>query len=680
MFRLFGVSIPDFVKYILGLLLFVYVPGRAILWAARVEAGRLANTILSLALGLTSTAVIYKFAGFLNAEAVFFLWILAGAVFFVFKIVKRPPRGAAPALRVTPEGIGLACVALAVLLMLVADNYRNALPQPDGSIVVNTRAYDGFLRDAVVRELSHTIPPQMPFAAGYPLSYHYGMDLFNAIFYKYLHIGVPDLNHRLSMTFFFALLVLTSYLFVRELSGSGMAAVLAAFLLIFGGGGLAYLSTLFWGVSQWGNAFFTFHFVNFVNVNSFLPGLAILWAGFTALSRYLRTDRTAWLPVAAFLLAASLEFKMFFAFPLFAALGASAGIGLLFRHDPRILRATVWTVAFSAPLLVMSFLSNRGGPKFVFSLRFVDWIWFSLSGLKLRGLLGSWTALVHQSKVSPESLLASVAAIALFFLGGFGLNALAFPSLLRGMRSRRTEDRIRLFLGFFAAACVAYFFFVRVTLGGKPRNFTNTYVYTMAPLVLGFFLVERIAAVLAGKRRVWKVLAVTAVLALMVPNTARFLWIKVRAPQPLVVSRNFLEAADWLSGNSPAESVVLTAPEVRLACYFADRRVVLEDSVFSFVSWHLTQDQQKEREDEIRRFFENPGSNGDILVKYGVGYVWTRAGDRRLGSPGEAGLEVAVGAESGIRRTPGGPKTLRLQRVFGNQEFEIFSVREEAPG
>jgi hypothetical protein len=658
MLRLLGFPLLDFVKYIVGLLLIVYVPGRAILWAARLEAGRLANTTLSLVLGLTSTAVIYKLAGFLKAEAVFFFWILACAVFFVFKSVKRSPRGPARAFRVTPEGIGLACVALAVLLMLVADNYRNALPQPDGSIIVHTRAYDGFLRDAVVRELSHTVPPQMPFAAGYPLSYHYGMDLFNAIFYKYIHIGVPDLNHRLSITFFFALLVLTSYLFVRDLSGSGMAGVLAAFLVIFGGGGLAYLSTLFWGVSQWGNAFFTFHFVNLVNVNSFLPGLAILLAGFYALSRYLRTDRTAWVPLASFLLAASLEFKMFFAFPLFAALGAAAGIGLLFRHDPRMLKATAWTAAFSAPLLALSFLSNRGGPQFVFSPRFVDWIWFSLSSLKLRSLLEPWTALVHQSKISLESLLASGAAIVLFFVGGFGLNALAFPSLLRGMRSRRKGDQIRLFLGLFAAACVAYFFFVRVTLGGKPRNFTNSYVYAMAPLILCFFLTEWIAAVLAGKRRVWKVGAVAAVLALSVPNTAHFLWIKVRSPQPLVISRDFLEAARWLSGNSPAESIVLTAPDVRLGCYFADRRVVLEDSAFSFVSWHLTQDQQKEREDDIRRFFGNPGSNGDVLIKYRVSYVWTRAGDRRLGSS----------------------QTLPLQCVFGNQEYELFRVQKEPPG
>ena len=679
-FFCYGVSVPDFLKYLFGLLVFVYMPGRVILRAARLEPGRPAATALSLALGLTSTVVIYKFAAFAGAEALYLLWVLACAVVLVLRAVRRPPRLRDLAFRVTPAGAGLAFVAVSVLLMLVADNYRNALRQPDGSIVVHTRAYDGFLRDAVVRELSHSVPPQMPFAAGYPLSYHYGMDLFNSIFYRYLHIGVPDLNHRLSMTFFFALLLLTSYLLIGELGGSASASVMGAFLVVFGGGGLSYLSTLFWGVPQWGNVFYTFHFVNFVNVNSFLPGLGVLLAGFFALSRYLRSDGPSWLPVSAFLLAASLEFKVFFAVPLFAALGVSAIAALLLGRGPRLIKAALWTGIFSVPLTAASLLSNRGGPRFVFSPEFVDWIRFTLANLKFRALLEPWTGLVHQARITPVALLAAAAAVALFLLGGFGLNALALPSLLRGMKSGKEADRIRLFLGSFAAACVAYFFFAHVSLGGKPRNFTNSYVYTLAPIVLGFFWAERLGAFIAGRRRAWKVLILAGVIALSVPNTARFLWIKVGSPQPLVISRGFLEAADWLNRNSASDSVVMTAPDVRLACYFADRRVVLEDSPFSFVSWHLTGAQEKERSDDIRRFFVGPRPNGDALVKYHVSYVWTRAGDGRLGSLGDAGIEVAVEGGPGARAAPGVSKALRLERVFGNQEFEIFRVREAMPG
>lgn len=679
-FLRFGVSGPDYLKYLFGLLVFVYIPGRVILRAAKLEPDRPAATALSLTLGLTSTVVIYKFAAFAGAEVVYFLWVLACVAVLVIRALRRPPRLRDPGFRVTPAGAGLALVAASVLLMLVADNYSNALRQPDGSLLVHTRAYDGFLRDAVVRELSHSVPPQMPFAAGYPLGYHYGMDLFNSIFYKDLRIGVPDLNHRLSLTFFFALLLLMSYLFIGELGGSATASVLGAFLVVFGGGGLSWLSTLFWDTPQWGNVFYTFHFVNFVNVNSFLPGLAVLLAGFFALSRYLKSDGPSWLPVSAFLLAASLEFKVFFAFPLFSALGVSAVTALLFGRGPRLLKAALWTGIFSVPLTAASLLSNRGGPHFVFSPQFVDWIRFTLANLKLRALLEPWAELAHHARMTPVTVLSAVAAVALFFLGGFGLNALALPSLLRGMKSGKEEDRIRLFLGFFTVACVVYFFFAHVSLGGRPRNFTNSYVYTLAPIVLGLFWAERLGAFIAGKRRVLKILAVAGVVALSVPNTARFLWIKVGSPQPLVISRAYLEAADWLSRNTAGESVIMTAPGVRLGCYFADRRVVLEDSPFSFVSWHLTGAQEKERKDDVQRFFEDPRLNGDALIKYRVSYIWTRAGDRGLRVPEDAGLEIAVEAGPGTRAVPRGPKSLKLERAFGNREFEILRVEEASPG
>ena len=186
--------------------------------------------------------------------------------------------------------LGCVFVFMAVFVMLSVDNYRNGLRQPDGSVVINTRAYDGFLRSAVVRELSHSVPPQMPFAAGFPLSYHYGMDLFNAIFYKHLHIGVLDLNHRLSLTFFFVLLVLGLLIFLRELAHSDRAAILGAFLVIFGGGGLSYLATVLWKIPQWGNVFYSFYFVNFINVNSYLPGLAVVGAGLASFGRVSHGD------------------------------------------------------------------------------------------------------------------------------------------------------------------------------------------------------------------------------------------------------------------------------------------------------------------------------------------------------------------------------------------------------
>ena len=160
-------------------------------------------------------------------------------------------------------------------------------------MLINTHYYDGFIRNAVVRELSHSVPPQMSFASGFPIGYHYGMDLFLSIFYRHLGLGVLDLIHRFSLTWFFLLFITSMFIFVREMSSSQGAALLAAFLAVFGSGGFAYLATYLLGIYQWGNIFYSFYFFNFAGINSILPAFAVLGTGFFALSRALKTGSPA---------------------------------------------------------------------------------------------------------------------------------------------------------------------------------------------------------------------------------------------------------------------------------------------------------------------------------------------------------------------------------------------------
>ena len=63
-------------------------------------------------------------------------------------------------------------------------------------------------------------------AAGLPISYHYDMNLFAAAFYKYLKLGVADLFHRLTLTFYFASLLLALYAFLRRWASSAGAALM----------------------------------------------------------------------------------------------------------------------------------------------------------------------------------------------------------------------------------------------------------------------------------------------------------------------------------------------------------------------------------------------------------------------------------------------------------------------
>jgi hypothetical protein len=179
----FNISFVDFIKFLLGLLIIVYIPGQVLYWLIRLKTCKVEMVALSLTIGMVSSTFVYKFSMILNFEVVFFLWLILTACIFVFFLIKNPLQKKDFTFRITPTGTSFLIIILLVFSVLVMDNYRNGLKKEDGSVVVNMHYYDGLRQNAVIRELSHSVPPQMPFAAGTPLAYHYGMDLFISIFY-----------------------------------------------------------------------------------------------------------------------------------------------------------------------------------------------------------------------------------------------------------------------------------------------------------------------------------------------------------------------------------------------------------------------------------------------------------------------------------------------------------------
>ncbi|MHB8093515.1 MAG: hypothetical protein ACYDH0_01090 [Candidatus Aminicenantales bacterium] len=338
--------------------------------------------------------------------------------------------------------------------------------------------------------------------------------------------------------------------------------------------------------------------------------------------------------------------------------------------------ALLGTGACAAPLLAAAWLNNHGGPAFLFRLKLVNWIPDMLLELKCDGMLAAWNSLVRDSNVDPKTIGPVVLAVIIFFVGGFGLNLFGIPLLWRKIRRPDREGPMPVFLGAFAAVCIGYFFLVHVSLGGAARNITNNYVYWLAPIILCFFWSERLMAFVAGKRLPWKSLIVGLVLAVSVPNTAWMMWNKVRSPQPRVFYKDFLETAAWLNANTRPDDIVLNSASTRFVCYVADRRVVLDDTVQSFPTWHMTVPQYKERQRDIARFFAEPRLNAGVLSKYGVSYVWALRGEGLLGSDPSPSLPIPCYEDLGTATIRKFRKTRRLELVFRNGQNALYRVNE----
>jgi len=646
----FNVSFGDFIKFLLGLLIIVYIPGQALYWLARLMTRRVEMVALSLTIGMVTSTIVYKFSMILNFEVIFFLWLILTACIFVFFLIKKPPKKKDFIFQITAVGAAFFIIVLLVFSILIVDNYRNGLQKEDGSVVVHMRYYDGFLRSAVVRELSHSVPPQMPFASGLPIAYHYGMDTFISMFYRYLKIGILDLNHRLIMTFFFILLPLMSFSFIKDFTNSDKAALLGTFFILFGSGGFAYAATYLIGIPQWGNIFYSFYFFNITSVNSLLPAISVLLAGFFCLNKYLKTHRFAWLIVSSLLLALTLEYKMFFIGPVIGALFFTGVVTFIFRRDLSLLNVMILTSAFSFPLLITAHIHSQGGPKFVFKLNLVKWISFVLSDLKLSSLLSNWDGLIHHSQFDLTNVVLFFPTILIFFLGSFGLSLFSLPSIFRDFFSWKKCNQVRFFLISLFLSCILYFFSIRLYFNSRPRSYMNIYVFFIALIIISIFWSEIIIKIVSQKKLFWKILILFLVIILCIPNTTRFLWNKVHFPDPRVFPKTFIQAAEWFNKNTEFDSTILQPINVRYLCYFADRRVVLDDSAHSYLTWHLTTAQIRERGSDIGRFFQDPVFGADVLSKYNVSYIFVMNNVGFLGDTKQNSSQIICFSDLGTKK------------------------------
>lgn len=674
LFSRFGISVVDYGTFLLGLIFIVYVPGQSLCWMAKIHVRRVEMVTIAVAIGMVISTVLNRLFRMFHLEALFFLWLVVSAGYFIWFVVRNRSGMKGFSFRVTSVGVVFLIVILAVLFMLTIDNYQNGRRQPDGSVVINMKYYDGFLRNAVVRELTHSVPPQMPFASGLPLSYHYGMDLFISMFHRYLHLGVLDLIHRLTLTFFFLLLISALFIFIRELTSSENAALLGVSLVLFGSGGFAYGATYFLGIYQWGYIFFSLYLFIFLGINSLLPAMGILAAGLFCLSKFLKTHKVSWLLLASLLIALVLEYKMFFIGPIMGALLLSGILTYVFKRDFSLLKVFLCVMVLAFPLIIMAFLWNRGGPQFEFKLRFADWIWFSLRDLKLGFLRKPWVDLIHRSQYNLVNFLYAIPTICIFCIGSFGLSFFALPSLFKKLFSFKNSHPLRTFLIVLFGGCVLFFFFINLFLEERVRNITNVYVYFIGLIILQVFWSERVVNFCERRKRAWKILVISLVLVLSVPNTTRFLWLKSQDKKTVTYHASFMEASAWVNANTDPESVLLNSIRVKHTCYFMDRRVVLDNSAHSFITWHLTTSQIEERVEDIRTFFKQPRLNADILEKYSVSYVMGFYRDGYLGDPENHLSSISCFSNMGTVKIRKYKKSHELKLVFKNSGYFIFKV------
>jgi len=669
----FGISIREYTVFILLMLLFIFFPGQMILDWSKIKAEKALSLNLILASGLVSSILMAKFSRLIGAEFLFFVWIILAFLWWLSSTL-RPSLPVSSILILDFSlawKLSLILILVTFLAIIVSDNFYNGLILPSGELALRMRFYDGFLRIACIRELAHSFPPQMPFASGYPLSYHYGMDLFLSLFLRYGQLDVFDLSHRLGLTFFAFLFILSLSLFLRTFFRTRTLAIFGSFFLLFGSGGLAYLFSAILRAPFTGNIFFNFYFHDLISLNSLLPGLALFFSGLLALNLYEKQKDKSWLWLASLFLAAVFEFKVFLLVPIAGGLALATLIQFFVRKNKKIMPITLITALFSFPLLLTALIIGRGAMGYHFRIGPVDWIIHILRELRLEKLWATWQSLISGRENNLNAYLIAAASVAIFIVGTFGLSLVGIP---RTFRSLLHPSPTQSFLSACFLVSMATFFGVTPYLGRLNRNLLNIYIYYLGLIALAIFFLLEVEEKITPWKKTKKMIILSLVGLLSLPNTFFYLQSRLSRPEIRLFSRHLLEAASWVEKNTPPETVILHPSDMRYICYFAGRRVVLDNSIHSYLPFHLPRPKIRERLADIDRFFNAPEKNLDVLMKYNVNYIWMDQ-QRKSGSQKDNNGKIILQAET--LSSPSFSDKVILLPVFTNEEHVIYQVLTE---
>lgn len=235
----------------------------------------------------------------------------------------------------------------ATVLMLALTQYPYNRVTGDGDFRLQPLVpFDTAFHVGLTRELTLGYPPQVPGIAGFPLSYHLGLDLVRAAALKWAAVDPYDAISRWDVTLWAIALVLALRRMTECLGGAPLAVDLAGFAPLLGDFSFLFFrnpQAHWWTDLLRGNLLLSVSFANPV-----VPALALALGTLIALSRCYERGRAGWWVLAGIQATAVAFFKVF----LGAQLALGLGVAALLRRERRRDFGIVCALALSSTLLL----------------------------------------------------------------------------------------------------------------------------------------------------------------------------------------------------------------------------------------------------------------------------------------------------------------------------------------
>ncbi len=528
----------SFPCFLLAVVLYIYLPGRFVLTWGRLQLLPLEHVCLALIIGLITSSLVYWLTAYLGVPRLFLAWPIVATAAWAMRSgdawsCLRTAQVAVDDQHLLLTGVLAAAGALLAVMPLY---YGNIVATPEGGLRFYLLPDVGF-HLSISNELTHSIPPQIPFVAGVPLVYHYAADIPAALLSDFAPLSTIDLVVRFVPTLFLGMTVLAVFTFSRAWLGSGCVAALVASLVLFGEDFAFIPGRLLHSPQCWSADCFgvptTYCLYTF---NPMQIALGLLFAALFCLQKWLKDGRRVWLLLTAVLIVAVLEYKVFVAFHLLLTLALAAPVLLLRYRDWRLVKLLCLAGGGAVLLLVPLWYSNQANARQEFHLTLPRYL---PALVEFVGLAGTkWgqpvLALFGDGPVTATGLaVCLLVVLPVYLLGSLGMRVLALPGLRRALGDRTPGGALRLLLALFVL------FGMTLTLACHVGNTHNSYnnsvwFYVQSKYIAWLFVAEVVVALGRWISRPLQVLAALAILVISLPSTVQFFAYFQRTPTETV--------------------------------------------------------------------------------------------------------------------------------------------------
>jgi len=623
-FSLYNVSIVNSISFFIVCIIFLFIPGYVLLKLTRVRIDDLPLVVVSVAIGMAISPMLYYFSGIILNHYLYLLVVFTALIYGSYVIHHDGDLSNLTAKGKKYNVLYILIPFAIIFLFLHLSHFTDVHFMNNGNVFFRSHyTTESVFHLGIINRAMATLPPTYPYASGYSMPYHIDMHIIGVILSKYGFIDTIKTTFIYLPYLLFFLLFAIAALFLKTMKHTGVVICIAFGLFLFASD-LGFIPgvlmdslngkpwTLVFKSTIWG--LFT--------LNGIIPAVIMLFTFLVILKKYLKEKNYTLLILLAIIVYASFRMKSSMG-PQIAACGAAVSIFMMFGNDRRLWSGLLLSMLAAGFFMSADLLLKPGFTENVSVLLLQP-----LNGMSHTASQLGVTAFINAVKQPLSHPVIFILFFVVYIIGFMGIRLLLFKYLADFFKTSLKHDGVFNFILLFSISGLILSEFIY--LGDSSGNINNAAWFAGQSLFLAMYFPFLFLSRLDSTRI--RIVLVVVFIFLSFPTTFQFLNLRYNDSYVKVTSGE-LQAVGYIKQKTSPDDVIWELPEryrPSLSAHLAGRETVFS-MYMTFINSTVSKERIRERVRDIQTFYQVNTSveeRRNIIQLYNVSVVLAKKENR----------------------------------------------------